>query len=52
MLTRAPRAIRRSLQLGEGVIGQCAIDARATLISDVPSNVVRIGLGLFRDQTL
>jgi CheY-like chemotaxis protein/signal transduction histidine kinase len=35
------------LQLGEGVIGQCAIDARATLISDVPSNVVPIRTGIF-----
>ena len=36
-----------NLQLGEGVIGQCAIDARATLISDVPSNVVPIRTGIF-----
>jgi HAMP domain-containing protein/CheY-like chemotaxis protein/signal transduction histidine kinase len=35
------------LQLGEGVIGQCAVDARATLISDVPSNVVPIRTGIF-----
>jgi len=35
------------LKLGEGVIGQCAIDARATLISDVPSNVVPIRTGIF-----
>jgi CheY-like chemotaxis protein/signal transduction histidine kinase len=33
--------------LGEGVIGQCAIDERATLISDVPSNVVPIRTGIF-----
>ena len=37
----------RRLQLGEGVIGQCAVDARATLISDVPSNVVPIRTGIF-----
>ena len=36
-----------TLQLGEGVIGQCAVDARATLISDVPSNVVPIRTGMF-----
>ena len=36
-----------TLQLGEGLIGQCAIDARATLISDVPSNVVPIRTGMF-----
>ncbi|MBV8794533.1 MAG: response regulator, partial [Hyphomicrobiales bacterium] len=35
------------LQLGEGVIGQCAIDGRATLISEVPSNVVPIRTGIF-----
>ena len=34
-------------QFGEGVIGQCAVDARATLISDVPSNVVPIRTGIF-----
>jgi len=37
-----------TLDLGEGVIGQCAVDARATLISDVPSNVVPIRTGIFR----
>ena len=36
-----------TLELGEGVIGQCAVDARATLISDVPSNVVPIRTGIF-----
>ena len=36
-----------TLQWGEGVIGQCAVDARATLISDVPSNVVPIRTGMF-----
>jgi HAMP domain-containing protein/CheY-like chemotaxis protein len=35
------------LRLGEGVIGQCAVDGRATLISDVPSNVVPIRTGIF-----
>ncbi|HKT17408.1 MAG TPA: HAMP domain-containing protein, partial [Stellaceae bacterium] len=36
------------LQLGEGLIGQCAVDARRVLITDVPSNVVMIGSGLVR----
>jgi CheY-like chemotaxis protein/HAMP domain-containing protein/GAF domain-containing protein len=36
-----------TLELGEGVIGQCAVDARATLISDVPSNVIPIRTGIF-----
>jgi CheY-like chemotaxis protein/HAMP domain-containing protein/GAF domain-containing protein len=37
----------QALQWGEGVIGQCAVDARATLISDVPSNVIPIRTGMF-----
>ena len=35
------------LKLGEGLIGQSAIDARALLITDVPSNVTPIRSGLF-----
>jgi CheY-like chemotaxis protein/signal transduction histidine kinase/HAMP domain-containing protein len=36
------------LAVGEGLIGQCAADARRILISEMPSNVVPIGSGLFR----
>jgi CheY-like chemotaxis protein/signal transduction histidine kinase/HAMP domain-containing protein len=36
------------LQLGDGLIGQCARDARRLLITDMPSNVVPITSGLFR----
>ncbi len=36
------------LQLGEGLIGQCARDARRMLITEIPSNVVPIRSGLFR----
>ena len=35
------------LLLGEGLIGQCARDARRMLITEVPSNVVPIRSGLF-----
>ncbi len=37
-----------TLQFGEGLVGQCAVDARATLISGVPSNVVPIRTGMFK----
>ena len=36
------------LQLGEGLMGQCASDARRLLISDVPDNVVPIGSALLK----
>ncbi|HVT52760.1 MAG TPA: HAMP domain-containing protein [Dongiaceae bacterium] len=36
------------LSLHEGLIGQCAADARRVLISEMPSNVVPIGSGLFK----
>ena len=35
------------VRFGEGLIGQCAVDARATLISEVPLNVVPIRTGIF-----
>jgi HAMP domain-containing protein/signal transduction histidine kinase/DNA-binding response OmpR family regulator len=36
------------LQMGEGLIGQCARDARHMFITEIPSNVVPIRSGLFR----
>jgi HAMP domain-containing protein/CheY-like chemotaxis protein/signal transduction histidine kinase len=36
------------LTLGEGLIGQCAADAKRILITEMPDNVVPIGSGLFR----
>jgi CheY-like chemotaxis protein/signal transduction histidine kinase len=36
------------LQLGTGLVGQCAADARRMLITDIPSNVVPITSGLFK----
>ncbi|HXI75798.1 MAG TPA: response regulator [Steroidobacteraceae bacterium] len=36
------------LQLGEGLIGQCARDARRMFITDIPAGVVPIRSGLFR----
>jgi HAMP domain-containing protein/signal transduction histidine kinase/DNA-binding response OmpR family regulator len=36
-----------SLRFGEGLIGQCAIERRRMLITDLPPNTVRVGSGLF-----
>jgi CheY-like chemotaxis protein/signal transduction histidine kinase len=36
------------LQLGEGLIGQCARDARRMFITSIPSNVAPIRSGLFK----
>ncbi|MDB5650704.1 MAG: hybrid sensor histidine kinase/response regulator [Hyphomicrobiales bacterium] len=36
------------LQLGEGLIGQCARDGRRMLITELPSNVSPIGSGVFK----
>ena len=41
-------AIPRHLELGEGLIGQCARDARRMLITEMPASVVPISSGLFR----
>ena len=37
-----------ALQLGEGLVGQCAADKRRMLITEMPSNVVPIGSALFK----
>jgi HAMP domain-containing protein/signal transduction histidine kinase/DNA-binding response OmpR family regulator len=44
----ATNGYAEQLQLGEGLIGQCARDARRMLITDIPSNVVPIRSGLFK----
>jgi HAMP domain-containing protein/signal transduction histidine kinase/DNA-binding response OmpR family regulator len=36
------------LEIGEGLLGQCAADARRILINDLPDNVVPIASGLFK----
>ncbi len=36
------------LQMGQGLIGQCAQDARRILITDMPKNTVPIGSGVFK----
>ncbi|MFV3131085.1 HAMP domain-containing protein [Niveispirillum sp. KHB5.9] len=36
------------LGMGQGLIGQCALDARRMLITEMPSNVVPIGSGVFK----
>ncbi|MGO9632007.1 MAG: HAMP domain-containing protein [Xanthobacteraceae bacterium] len=37
-----------SLRLGEGLIGQCAVDKRRMLITDMPENAIAISSALFR----
>jgi CheY-like chemotaxis protein/signal transduction histidine kinase/HAMP domain-containing protein len=44
----AANGYAQQLQLGEGLIGQCARDARRMLITDIPTNVVPIRSGLFK----
>jgi CheY-like chemotaxis protein/HAMP domain-containing protein len=39
---------RPSILLGEGLIGQCAIEKRRMLIHDLPPDAVRVGSGLFQ----
>ncbi|MDE2229821.1 MAG: response regulator [Alphaproteobacteria bacterium] len=41
-----PSGHAERLHLGEGLIGQCAADARRKLITDLPANVVPIGAGV------
>ena len=36
-----------SLRFGEGLLGQCAIEKRRMLITDLPADTVRVGSGLF-----
>ncbi|MGH8595689.1 MAG: HAMP domain-containing protein, partial [Gammaproteobacteria bacterium] len=36
------------IRIGEGLIGQCAVDAKRLLITDMPANVVPIRSGLFK----
>src|SRR6476660_3964416 len=38
----------QDMQFGEGLIGQCAMDKRQRLVSDIPSNVVPINSALMR----
>jgi HAMP domain-containing protein/CheY-like chemotaxis protein len=37
-----------TLQFGEGLVGQCAVDKRRILITDLPDATVRVSSGLFR----
>ncbi|MGQ0704449.1 MAG: HAMP domain-containing protein [Gemmatimonadales bacterium] len=39
--------IRPGLRVGEGLIGQCAVEKRSMLISDLPPDTVSISSGLF-----
>jgi HAMP domain-containing protein/CheY-like chemotaxis protein/signal transduction histidine kinase len=38
----------RTIHLGEGLIGQCALDKRRMLITEMPLNVVPVGSALFK----
>ena len=40
------RAVGRKLQLGEGLVGQCAIEKQKILLTNVPPDYVRISSGL------
>jgi hypothetical protein len=44
----AANGYAQQLQLGEGLIGQCARDARRMFITDIPADVVPVRSGLFR----
>jgi len=35
------------LRFGEGLVGQCALDRRRLLVTELPQNTVRVGSGLF-----
>src|SRR3989442_8163069 len=39
---------KHSLKNGEGLIGQCALEKRSMLISDLPPSTVPVGSGLFQ----
>ncbi|BAM89963.1 putative sensor histidine kinase with a GAF domain and multiple HAMP and Response regulator receiver domains [Bradyrhizobium oligotrophicum S58] len=39
---------RQFVQFGEGLIGQCVIDKRQRLVSEIPSDVVPVGSALLR----
>jgi HAMP domain-containing protein/signal transduction histidine kinase/DNA-binding response OmpR family regulator len=43
----ASNGYAEKLQMGEGLIGQCARDARRMFITEIPANVVPIRSGLF-----
>ena len=38
----------QSMRLGEGLIGQCAVDKRRMLITDMPENAIPVGSALFK----
>ena len=43
------RAHGKTIDLGEGLVGQCAIEKRKILLTSVPSGTFRIATGLVRD---
>jgi HAMP domain-containing protein/CheY-like chemotaxis protein/signal transduction histidine kinase len=45
---RAPNSHPERLHMGQGLVGQCAADARRMLIAQIPEKVVPITSGLFK----
>ncbi len=41
-------APRQTLQIGEGLLGQCAIEKRLLIVNELPPETMAIGSGLFR----
>ena len=48
MPAMAPTRIRNIVQFGEGLVGQCAIDKRQRLVSDIPTDAIPINSALLR----
>src|SRR6185295_15959128 len=42
----------KEVQLGEGLVGQCAVDKRKLLLTNVPSSAFRIASGLAENAAL
>ena len=46
--TRGRTATAERIELGEGFVGQCAVEQRRMLVTDVPADAVPIGIGPVR----
>src|SRR6202035_249404 len=44
----APDGHPQRIQLGEGLVGQCALEKRSMLMTDLPEKIIPIRSGLFR----
>ena len=43
--------IRTAIRVGEGLVGQCALDKRRMLITDLPANTVPVRSGIVRGDS-